>query len=312
MNISKEVKVGLLAVIALTILYFGFNYLKGIEFLKPTKTYLAVYDNVAGLSVANSVTINGFAVGRVSEIKIMQNRDNKILVAIDLNKEIVLGDSSVAFLTSDFLGSTSIDLRLGNNLRPLEDGDTLIGQLDKGIAEILQESAVSVGDNLQLTIRRINTILDSLSGSTNNIKTSLDNLAFISTDLRQIIHTNKDSIPKILENTNNLISDMRARIRSLKPIVDKFDQLADSLNDLSLSETVNRANITLENLNLALERVNSGQGTIGKLLVNDSLYNNMNKTLENLDKVLIHLDLDPNYFFAPLGKKKKKDKNNQK
>jgi len=278
-NISKEVKVGLLAVIALTILYFGFKYLKGVEFLKPTKTYFAVYNNVAGLSVSNSVSINGFAVGRVSEIRIMQDRDNKIIVAIDLNKEIILGDSSVAFLTSDFLGATSIDLRIGNSLKPLEDGDTLIGQLDKGIAEILQESAVSVGDNLQLTIRRINTILDSLSGSTNNIKTSLDNLAFISTDLRQIIHTNKDSIPQILENTNNLISDMRARIRSLKPIVAKFDQLADSLNDLSLSETVNRANITLENLNLALERVNSGQGTIGKLLVNDSLYNNMNKTL---------------------------------
>ena len=92
MKISKEVKVALLAIVSFVLLYLGFNYLKGVEFFSPYNTYYAEYENIAGLQVSNPVSIQGFTVGRVREITLMQDRDNQILVAIDINSEIVLGE----------------------------------------------------------------------------------------------------------------------------------------------------------------------------------------------------------------------------
>src|SRR5882762_2827317 len=98
---NKEVKVGLFSAMTLVLLYFGFNYLKGTDFFERKKIYYAIYDNIDQLAVSNPVLVNGYAVGRVSHIKILQNKQNKVLVELDIDSDLRLGDSTKAILTSE-------------------------------------------------------------------------------------------------------------------------------------------------------------------------------------------------------------------
>jgi phospholipid/cholesterol/gamma-HCH transport system substrate-binding protein len=119
MKISKEVKVGLFMVVSLVLLYVGFNYLKGIDFFSATKKYYAVYTNVDKLMPSNQVYINGYAVGRVSRIQ-YQQQINKVLVEMEISSDIVLGDSTVALLNGDILGTKFIQLDVGSIANPLK------------------------------------------------------------------------------------------------------------------------------------------------------------------------------------------------
>ena len=116
---TKEFKVGLFIAIAIVLLYFGFNYLKGIDFFTTTKQYYVVYENIDQLAISNPVLVNGFPVGRVSHIKILQNRHNKVLVELEIESDIVLTDSTKAILTSELLGGKSVLLKIGKSKKKL-------------------------------------------------------------------------------------------------------------------------------------------------------------------------------------------------
>ena len=146
MKYSREVKVGLFAIISIAVLYWGFNYLKGIEFLNAKSKYYVIYDDVAGLQVSNPVTISGFAVGRDSNIEIHQSLENRIVVEIEINQDLVLGDSSVAYLDVGLLGGVTILLEVGDLANPLQDGDTLHSRVDQALSGLIKEGAL-VADN---------------------------------------------------------------------------------------------------------------------------------------------------------------------
>ena len=185
---SKEVKVGIIGVVGLVFFYLGSNFLKGIDFFSPVNKYYAVYENVDGLIVANPVIVNGYTVGRVSNIRILQNQENRILVTMDIDEDLIIGNNSKATLSSnDFLGSKAIILSIGDINEPLSDGDTISAEIDGGLSELL-EKATPITDNLGITISRLNDILSSLRGSGDMITTTLDNLN------------------DVLSNTNNLIA----------------------------------------------------------------------------------------------------------
>src|SRR4051812_10002229 len=136
MALTKEAKVGLLALVAGIMLYVGFNFLKGSNFFSPTNKYQVIYDNVEGLATSNQVTLNGVNVGRVSAIKLLTDKNNLILVTLEMSSDVVVGDSTKAVLASDgLLGGKSITLTLGPNSKVLESGDTLIGFKPKGFTE---------------------------------------------------------------------------------------------------------------------------------------------------------------------------------
>lgn len=173
MAISKEVKVGVFAVLAITVLYLGFNYLKGIDFLSNTSKYYVIYEDVAGLTRSNPVKISGYNVGRVSDISLLQDKRNNVLVELDINSDIILGDTALAKLNSDLLGGVSIILFPGNLANPLEAGDTLNSRIDPDLTELFKESAQPISDNLQVTMRKLNLLLDDLSGSGTELKNRL-------------------------------------------------------------------------------------------------------------------------------------------
>jgi len=303
---SREVKVGLFAIISIAVFYWGFNYIKGIELLNTKSKYYVIYEDVAGLQVSNPVSISGFTVGRVSNIEILQRLNNQILVEIEINQDLIIGDSAIAFLDVGLLGSVSILLDVGDISNPLEDGDTIDSRVDQALEGLIKESTL-VADNIQSMIRRINTILDGLIGNTDKISATLDNLEGTSNNLKRITGTgNQRRISDLLDNMNATVGDLRGSIKKIDPVLEKYGQLADSLKTIDVDPTLTKINETLDVLTNTLNKINEGQGTLGKLINEDSIYVQLIIALEDLDKLLIHMNENPKHFFGPLGQNRRK------
>ena len=304
---SKEVKVGLIGVIGLVFFYLGSNFLKGIDFFSPVSRYYAVYENVDGLIVANPIIVNGYSVGRVSDIRILQDRDNKILVSMDIDKDLIIGMNSKATLSSnDFLGSKAIVLSIGDINLPINEGDTIMSEIAGGLSELL-EKATPITDNLGVTISRLNDILASLRGSGDMITTTLDNLNNVLTNTNDLIDNNEETITTTLENLNSLTDDLSKKLSDIDPIIKGANDMISNLNMVDFENTFNQIDILLTSMNGVFDDIESGEGgTLSLLLSDDSLYNNLNKTAFDLDKLLQHINENPKHFFAPLGKSRKK------
>lgn len=310
---SKEFIVGLFGAVVLVLLYFGFNYLKGIDFFSSVKRYYAIYDNVDQLAVSNPVLVNGYAVGRVSKIRILQNKQNRVLVELEIDSDIVLSDSTMATLDSDFLGSKSILLNIGKSPRLLKEKDTLRSEIAKGMLAVLSETATPVADNVQTTLRKLNVIIDNLAKNSQQLdaifaklQTTPDLLNTTLTNSNQRITELTGSFKSVAENLNQTLTD-------LKPTISNFKTLSDSLNQLKLNQTITKTQQTLTALNQTLAKLNKGDNTMSKLMTEDTLYINLNKLLLSLDTLAKNFNDNPGHFLAPLGKKKSRiDKDRKK
>lgn len=290
----------------IAVLYLGFNYLKGIDFFSSSNKYYAIYDNVNGLNVSNPVLINGFTVGRVSAIRLLQSNIDQVLVEIDIDEEITLGDSASATLNSDFLGNKSILLYPGDIKRPIKPNDTILAVLDRGITDILAESAQPVANNLESTIKKINVVLDQLASEKGKIDSILMSFQRAAETLRPSIIKTQRSLDSVLTTYNQTGLKISTTLDNMQPTLKNFEQLSDSLKVLEYGKTITQINTTLEMLNGAIDKLTNNKGTLGKLMTEDSLYVNLNQAVQSLDQLLLHIDTQPKHFFAPLGKSAKK------
>lgn len=299
--------------IALVMLYFGFNFLKGIDFLSSTNKYYAVYDNVDQLSVSNPVLVNGYAVGRVSYIRILQAKENRVLVEMDIDSDIILGDSSTAILNSDFLGSKSILLKIGNTNIPHQPGDTILAEAARGIFDVFAETAQPVASNVQTTLRKLNTVLDNLAINSSRLDTMFMKLYYTPALVNRALITTDEKVKELAASFKLTSDNLSIAIRDLGPVIKNFNTFSDSLKKIELNKTLVKTQQTLTNLNTTLSKLNDGDNTMSKLLTEDSLYVNLNRLLMNLDTLANHFDSNPKHFLAPLGKSQKKiDKDKRK
>lgn len=307
MKISKEFKIGLLTLVSAAMLYFGFNFLKGTDFFSSTNHYYALYKTVDGLKVSNPIIVNGFSVGRVSRIRILQEQNNMVLVELMIDEEILLGDSTTAKLyNTDFLGSKAIELAIGPVGTPLEDGDTLISEVDKGVTEFLKESALPVADNLGITIRRINEILLGLQGSGEKINATIGELQVMATQVNGIIIENRAEMAQVMAGLQAITTQLSQTISKVDPVLENASGALEKVNTLELQQTIAETQQLLAHVNQTLDMFNKGQGTVGRLLKEDSIYTNLNRTIEDLDSLIVHINTYPKHFFAPLGKSRKR------
>ena len=301
MKISKEVKVALLAIVAAVVLYFGIEFLKGIDFFNPANTYYAIYSNVEGLAESNMITLSGYPVGRVSGIRVMQERKNNILVTFELNEDIKVGADAKAILrSSDLLGNKVIELEPGNVSVPMQVGDTLRGILAQDITSELKATALPVVDSVKSAISVINATLIGFEGT----KIKLDSIL---TGVGLLVESNRRDISQIMGNLNKLSTTLTDEQNGVSPLLAKISVLADSLNDLGLKQTVSQADATLKSLQATVEKLRQDEGTLGKLMNNDSVYNNLNKTLVDLDNLFLDLQENPRRYvhFSLFGGKDK-------
>jgi phospholipid/cholesterol/gamma-HCH transport system substrate-binding protein len=307
--ITKEVKVGLLAIIAGTVLYLGFNFLKGIDFLSPTSTYWVVYEDVGGLTVSNPVLLNGLQVGRVHTTK-LRNSDHKILVQLEIDNDVPIGDSSVALLANNgILGGKAIVLVTNVVNKNLEDGDTLIAAKERGVQDIIYDKAGPVINDLDTMIVGLNGVLTQIRAEERLAKI-LANFQKISQQLDLLLYDNSKNLNGITTNFNKLSASLVETEKSLKPLLDKMNTLADSLNQMPLAQTVENANNSMKNLNGILTEINEGQGSIGKLVKTEELHSNLNQTVQDLDKLFLDIQARPKRYvhFSVFGGNKKEKK----
>jgi phospholipid/cholesterol/gamma-HCH transport system substrate-binding protein len=305
MKLSKEFKVGLFMVVAIALLYFGFNFLKGIDFFSSTNKYYAIYHNVDKLTESNQIFLNGYAVGRVSDIQIQQSKD-RVIVELDIDSDILLTDSSIAMLNGELLGGRFIQLDVRKGGKPLEPKDTMNSEVAKGIMDFITQNAEPVASNLTTTLKKVNELLENLSGNSKRLDTLFTGLQSTPGLLNKTLVTANTNINDLGANFKTVAHNLNGTLEELKPTIANFHVLSDSLKMMELNGTVKKAQQSLTKLNETLARLNKGDNTMSKLLTEDTLYVNLNKLLQSIDSLAKHFDKNPRHFLSPLGKSSKK------
>ena len=287
-------------VVTITLLYFGFNFLKGIDFLSTSNKYYAVYENINKLTESNQVFLNGLAVGRVSDIVIQQSR-NRVIVELDIDSNIKITDSTVAVLDGELLGGRFITLTVHPG-RQLEAKDTILTNTAKGMLDF----AEPVAANMQTTLKNLNTILESLAKNTTRMDTIFLRLMATPALLNRTLTTANSNIDDLGITFKTVAGNLNGTLDELKPTLANFKSLSDSLKLIQLNGTLVKAQQSLTRINQTLSQLSSGDNTASKLLTEDSLYVNLNKLLYSVDSLAQHFNKNPKHFLAPLGKSKKK------
>lgn len=304
MSLSKEFKVGLFMIVAITLLYFGFNFLKGIDFFSTSNKYYAVYSNVDKLTESNQIFLNGYAVGRVSDIRIEQSR-NRVIVELDINSDIVITRNTNAILNGELLGGRFIQLSIKPG-EQLEPQDTLQSEVAKGLMDFFTENAEPVADNLQTTLKKLNTILDNLALNSKRLDTVFAGLQKTPGLLNRTLITANSNIDDLSTSFRSVAGNLNTSLTDLKPTLANFHTLSDSLKRIEINGTMLKAQQSLSKLNETLSRLNKGDNTMSKLITEDTLYQTLNKTLKSIDSLATHFNENPRHFLSPLGKSRRK------
>lgn len=303
---SKEFKIGLLALVSCAMLYAGFNFLKGSDFLSRTNTYYVIYDNVEGLTISNPIQLNGLNVGRVANIEILQNQNNKLLLTLEIRNDLKLGEQSVAILTDNgLLGGKMIDLEVGKIKRVLQNDDTLQAKKNEGLMAELSEKADPLVAKADSIMSSVNEVMQALAQSKGDMSDMLKNFNEISGSIKNTLA--QDDINQMLRNMRQLSASLIELERQFHPIAGNMDSLTRKFNRLELEKATQQLNASMANLNQILQKVNDGEGTLGALANNDSLYTNLNQVSEDADKLFIDLRENPKKYFhiSVFGKKDK-------
>ncbi|MEM9337621.1 MAG: MlaD family protein [Bacteroidota bacterium] len=297
---SKEFKIGILTVVAGGLLYYGFNFLRGMDLFSPSDRYYVIYPNVSGLNVSNPVYFNGLPIGRVSGFELQQSR-SRIVVSLDIERNVFVGDDATATLANDgLLGGKAILLNTGKSLEKLKAGDTLNSEIDGSLLDQFKP----VTDNLNTTITKINTLLDQLNST--DLKGVIDTLKYSIGTMTYKVE--KLDIESVVGNINELMVSFKQRSDQMGGLLDESTILMDSLNSLEMGKLVTQLSESMNKVNSIMAGIQSGEGTVGQLMTNDSVYNNLNKLLISLDDLTNHFNNYPKDFLKPLGRKNKQQK----
>lgn len=296
-QISKEFKIGLAAILAIGILIYGINYLKGVNIFNPSKYVYVKYNNINGLIKSSPVYADGFRVGIVSDIIYDYEHPGNIVVQVELDKEVRIPKGSYAELRSEMLGGVTMYFLMANNLTEFyETGDTIPGILNNGIMDAVTSDflpkieqmipkldSILVSVNQILRDERVNSTITSLSKTMANLEQTSSNLNALM----------KSDIPNVVNKLNK--------------IEDNVITITDNLADIDYNQTINEVRKTINNVNKFTEKLNSKDNTIGLLLNDSSLYNNLNMTAKNASNLLFDLKEHPKRYvhFSLFGKKDK-------
>jgi phospholipid/cholesterol/gamma-HCH transport system substrate-binding protein len=307
MTFAKELKVGIMAVVAALVLYAGINFMKGSEFFSANKTYFAKFDNVDGLLIGNPVTLNGYQVGQVDQIELLPKQTDGLLVTLIVKREVALTEASVSNLASaDLLGGKVIELLVKPG-QALEDKDTMTSAKEVGLTDKIGDMAGPVLANLDSVSEQLIVVLKGFRNTGGALNAVLANTKTTTASLNGIMADNRDDIKGITSNLNRLTGNLTETEQSVKVLIGKMNRLGDTLNKAEIAKAVNKASAAMTSLNQVLADVQQGKGTMGKLAKNDSLYRNLNASSAALARLLEDFKARPKRYvhFSVFGKKEK-------
>lgn len=311
MKISNETKVGALTAIAITVLILGFNFLKG---KGPTgKEVYAVFPNVDKLVVSNPVYINGLQVGKVTNLQEKDKNMSGIVVTINLTKDLNIPRNSVATLSSELLSNTAINVFLGNGADYLKEGDTIRTERSLALTDRLQKSIDPAISNINKTLlslddvlQKLNTILDP--NTRNNLQGIIGNLATSTRSLEQLLNTETGMLAKSINNMHIITANFARNGPKIDSTLSNLQIATDKLSKAKIAEAIESLQRTMSRLEAGIAKIDSKEGTVGLLLNDRKLYDEVRLTNRSLTILLDDLRMNPKRYIniSLFGQKDKK------
>jgi phospholipid/cholesterol/gamma-HCH transport system substrate-binding protein len=320
MKISNETKIGVLAVVAIALLVIGFNFLKGKNLFKKNENIYAVYTDVQGLAKSNPVVINGLQIGRISNLD--GGKDMKrIVVTVSLFKDVNIPSNSLAVINPNLLGSPTLEIQLGNAATYLKSGDTLLTTMSGGAFDEALKIINPVLYEVRNAVKSLDSVLHIVTGvfdptTKNNIKGIVANLnattasfAISATSLQQMMDIQNGVLSKSLENVNSFTSNLNSNNEKLNDILTNAQKASATLAAINVQNTLDTLNIAVNNFKMGSQKINSKDGSLGLLLNDKTLYNNLEATANKLNILLDDIRVHPRRY-VNVSIFSKKDKGN--
>jgi len=313
LKITNETKVGILAAVAITILILGYSFLKGNDVFSREKEFYAIYESVEGLTVSKPVLVNGFQIGRVSQLTLQP--DGRILTEFKIHPEYEIPKSTVARLESiDLLGGKAIIFDLGTG-EYADDGDTLRANIQKDLMTQIQpvqkkaEQIISRLDSILISVD--NTISPEFQRNFNSsfasIARSLQTLEATTKKVDHMVGNESGRLSAIFANLESISSNFAQNNKRITTVMTNLEKVSDQFARANFENTIRNADKAVADMQLAINKINNGQGSLGQLVNDKQLYNNLNSSAENLNKLMIDLKANPKRYvsFSVFGGKKK-------
>ena len=299
---KTEFKVGLFGLLVLVILFFGIKFLKGSDIFQKENVYYATYNDVSGMLVSSNVFINGLRVGYVKEITTTNERADNFVVAFTVRSDIKIPeDSKILLFSSDLLGSKALKLQLGNSSKIINDGDTIKSDKELGMLDNLGASISPMMSNLDRILSSFNNILNiqnqnSLQNTIANIETTTARLGNITTNLDNLMSSEKTKLAKIIENTESITSNLKDNNQKLTNIIQNVDNIVDSAAKANIGSTLIETGKSIERLNSVLGVIEKGKGNVGLLINDEELYKSLDNSAKNLNKLIEDIKENPKKY----------------
>ena len=311
MKISNEFKVGLLAVISILLFIFGYNYLKGNNLLKNSRTFYAVYDNVEGLSKSSPVTINGLQIGSITDINFL-DETGKLVVSMNINNDFVFSSNSVAKIYGgNLIGSKSMAIEpVYQQDNIAKSGDTLPGKIDPGLLELVNNRLTPLQSRVETAVTDVDTLITSVNKILNpktqksiqesfiNINSTLNSLKNTSQEINELVANNHNNINKSFENINKTTENLQ--------------QVSDSVAQIDVTKMSQDLEKSIANIKEVTKKIENSDGTLGKLIHDDQLYKNLEGASNEMQELLNDIKTNPKRYvhFSVFGKKNRPYKKN--
>lgn len=302
---KKEIKIGIIIVLSLAALIWGVNFLKGKNFFKSTQSYVVIYDDVSGLLKANGVFIKGYKVGSVDNIGFSDESLTQLKVVLTIKDDVRIPKGSRARIYNlDLIGNKAVELIFSNRKEYYNENDTIPGEVEVTLAKMLEPYKDQAD--------RLLSGLDSLSGSFLNIldpknqqnfKSSLRNIE----KLTGALSLGSEAMVSTMQNTSEFTNNLNQNNKRINDLVANLQQLSENLNQINYAASFEKLDNTLEESNQLLAAIRRGQGTLGQLVTNDTLYYNLNNASLRLDSLIEDIKSHPKRYLhiSVFGRKDK-------
>lgn len=301
--VRNETLIGIFAAVIIAILVLGYNFLKGSSlFTKSFKVY-AVYDNTQGLTVSNAVQLNGYTIGAVKALE-LNPVTKRIVATLSLTEEVAIPRGSVAMITKDLLGSASIQMNLGNGA-PIQDGDTIRGSSEQGLAESVSAQVQPVKIKAEKLLSSLDSVATSvqvilasgkIQSTINSLDKTLNNFEATTGTLNTFVADEQVRLDAILRNVQSITSSLDKNMPRIEAVISNLSTLTDSLAKADIQGVLTSTKATLAQANNLIKEIKDGKGSTALLINDPKLYNNLERGSKELEELIKAFKNEPSKY----------------
>jgi len=303
-NKLKSVKVGVLSLLAIFLLYFGINFLKGINVMNNGRVFYAYYDNVSGLTEGNSVTVKGYKIGTITKINFDLEKENLLKVTLHLENGINIPLNTIAkIISTDLMGTKGISLSLGDTSVMSVSGSELASSIESSLQDEVNAQILPLKNKTEQLIGSIDSVMivitsvlnkdarESLTKSLVSLDHTFSTLSETMLVVDKMVNENEKNISTIMTNFTSISSNLNASNEEIKNIISNFSSISDSLAKADILST-------LSSIDKITSKINNSEGSLGQLVNDKELYNNLKDASQELDELIADMKLHPERYLT--------------